>query len=76
MENGENIKHSNLIRECMQLLSKNWSVSLKHIYREGNQVADFLVNLSLDLSTQEDTQEVTVRIFFKYDSGDKKGFNK
>ena len=29
MENGENCKHSILIRECKQLLSMSWSVSLK-----------------------------------------------
>ena len=55
MENDENSKHSksNLIHECKQLLSRNCSVSLKHIYREGNQVVDFLANFSLDLNTRD-----------------------
>ena len=34
-----------IIRDILRLLNFNWEYSIKHVYREGNQVADFLAKL-------------------------------
>ncbi|CAN1120234.1 Putative ribonuclease H protein At1g65750, partial [Linum perenne] len=47
-------QHSNLIRRFQELMSRQWEVSIEHIYCEVNFAADFLANsgheLELDTS--------------------------
>ena len=38
---------SNVIQECRVSLNKSWVVSIKHVYREGNQVTDQLTKMAL-----------------------------
>ena len=35
------------MKECEGLLGRNWKVELKHIYREANQVTDFLAKIGM-----------------------------
>ena len=37
----------NIIADCKELISKDWHVTVCHVYREGNAVADGLANLAL-----------------------------
>ncbi|EEF46185.1 conserved hypothetical protein [Ricinus communis] len=39
--------HSNMVLACLDILKRDWSASIGHIYREANQVADCLANLAL-----------------------------
>ena len=48
--NNRNCYHnsqSNLVAVCPDLLDQSWDVKVQHMYREGNQAADMLANLSL-----------------------------
>jgi ribonuclease HI len=36
---------STLLKRIWQLLEKDWSVDISHIYREANQCADALANI-------------------------------
>ncbi|CAI0403203.1 unnamed protein product [Linum tenue] len=47
--------HHILISQIRQLLSRDWQVELKHVYREGNVAADFLASLGHSLSVGEHT---------------------
>ncbi|CAN1194012.1 Putative ribonuclease H protein At1g65750 [Linum perenne] len=49
--NNVNSQHANLIEQFYELSSRDWQVSVHHIYREANCAADHLANLghSLDL---------------------------
>ena len=38
---------SNVIQGCKEWLYKNWMVSLKNVYREGNHVANHLAKMAL-----------------------------
>ena len=50
-------KHTSLIRECLELSKRrNKSVSIYHVYREGNWVADFLAKNS-SLSKKKEKKE-------------------
>ena len=40
---------ANLIHICLDFLRRNWEVQISHIYREGNQLADYLVNKALHI---------------------------
>lgn len=40
----EQFLSANLIASCRELLSKQWSVSLEHVFREGNYVVDALAH--------------------------------
>ncbi|CAN1820331.1 Putative ribonuclease H protein At1g65750, partial [Linum perenne] len=46
-------QHSNLIRWFQELKSRQWNVTIEHIYREANFAADYLANSGheLDLGT-------------------------
>ena len=37
--------YESIIRDICRLLANDWRCSLQHVYREGNQAADFLVKL-------------------------------
>ena len=39
--------HVNMIQECKHWLEKDRVISVKHIYKEGNQAADKMAKLSL-----------------------------
>ncbi|CAN1148968.1 Putative ribonuclease H protein At1g65750 [Linum perenne] len=39
---SKNNQHASLIEEFYDLLSRDWHVSIHHIYREPNYVADYL----------------------------------
>ena len=39
---------TNVIQECMDYINKDWSISIKRVYREGNQVADRMAKLALN----------------------------
>ena len=41
---------TNIIQECKDYINKDWSISIKHVYREGNQVADRMTKLVLNSS--------------------------
>ena len=45
--NGIENSLSNVIQECRFWLNKSWVVSIKHVYREGNQVGDQLAKMAL-----------------------------
>ncbi|CAN1761176.1 Putative ribonuclease H protein At1g65750, partial [Linum perenne] len=42
-------QHSNLIRNFQELMSRQWEVTIEHIYREANFAADYLANSGHDL---------------------------
>ncbi|CAN1147800.1 Putative ribonuclease H protein At1g65750 [Linum perenne] len=42
-------QHFNLIRRFQELKSRQWDVTIKHIYREANFAADFLANSGHEL---------------------------
>ncbi|CAN1310100.1 Putative ribonuclease H protein At1g65750, partial [Linum perenne] len=37
--------HASLIKKFSELLSRDWQVSIHHIYREANRAADYFANL-------------------------------
>ena len=39
---------TNVIQECKDYINKDWSTSIKHVYREGNQVANRMTKLALN----------------------------
>ena len=39
---------TNVIQECKDYINKDWSISIKHVYKEGNQVADRMAKLALN----------------------------
>jgi len=39
-----------LVRLCYGFLSKDWTVRVSHVYREGNHLADGLANYAFPLS--------------------------
>ena len=41
---------TNVIHEGNDYINKDWSISIKHVYREGNQVADRMAKLALNSS--------------------------
>ena len=41
---------TNIIQECKDYINKDWSISIKHVCREGNQVADMMTKLVLNSS--------------------------
>ncbi|CAI0476840.1 unnamed protein product [Linum tenue] len=45
--------HYILISQIRQLLSRDWQVVLKHVFREGNMAADYLASLGHSLSVGE-----------------------
>ncbi|EEF37876.1 nucleic acid binding protein, putative [Ricinus communis] len=38
---------SNLIYACRELIRKDWNVDVRHVFREGNMIADSLANRRL-----------------------------
>ncbi|KAA3472034.1 non-LTR retrotransposon transposase [Gossypium australe] len=42
-------KFAHLIRECRHILSRPWTIQTRHIYREGNRVADWLAKFGISL---------------------------
>lgn len=40
---------SSLVNGILKLLSRNWQVSMHHIYREANFAVDFLANFALSI---------------------------
>ncbi|CAN1334386.1 Putative ribonuclease H protein At1g65750, partial [Linum perenne] len=44
-EDGNTSQHAALVTEFRELRSREWVLSLSHVYREANCVADFLANL-------------------------------
>jgi ribonuclease HI len=42
---SKSLKGSSLIKRICQLLAKDWSVDITHIYREANKCADAMANL-------------------------------
>ncbi|CAL1405542.1 unnamed protein product [Linum trigynum] len=47
--------HYILVSQILQLLSRDWQVELKHVFREGNVAADYLASLGHSLSVGEHT---------------------
>ncbi|CAI0402255.1 unnamed protein product [Linum tenue] len=47
--------HYILISQIRQLLSRDWQVEFKHVFREGIVAADFLASLGHSLSVGEHT---------------------
>ncbi|CAH9063024.1 unnamed protein product [Cuscuta europaea] len=46
MEEGERAhQHSSEVAQFRELLNRNWTVRVEHVYREGNRAADFLASL-------------------------------
>ena len=46
------LEHSSLIKQCWELISDpECEVLISHCYREGNNIADWLTNLEVDLNT-------------------------
>ncbi|CAN0904536.1 Putative ribonuclease H protein At1g65750 [Linum grandiflorum] len=43
-------QHAVLVLKFRKLVTRNWSVRLRHVYREANQAADFLAALGHSLS--------------------------
>jgi ribonuclease HI len=39
----------NLVALCQEFLKRDWEVRVRHIYREANQVADFLAEKAFSL---------------------------
>ena len=39
---------TNVIQEYYDYLNKDWSISIKHVYRDGNQVADMMAKLAFN----------------------------
>ena len=39
---------TNVIQECKDYINKDLSISIKHVYREGNQVVDKMAKLALN----------------------------
>ncbi|CAN1808121.1 Putative ribonuclease H protein At1g65750, partial [Linum perenne] len=50
---GREHRHSSLVDQFSELRSRDWEVTIHHIYREANCAADYLANLghSVDLGT-------------------------
>ena len=48
-----NIVHSNLAECCRGMMKRSWSVSIHHVHKEGNRVADALEKCSLKLDNRE-----------------------
>ncbi|CAN1139915.1 Putative ribonuclease H protein At1g65750 [Linum perenne] len=46
---SRNNKHTNLLNQFSELLSREWLLSIHHIYREANFAADYLANLGQSL---------------------------
>ncbi|CAN1725502.1 Putative ribonuclease H protein At1g65750, partial [Linum perenne] len=46
---SRNNKHANLLHQFSELISREWSISIHHIYREANFAADYLANLGQSL---------------------------
>ena len=40
--------HANLVFACLEVLKRDWLVTVTHVFRETNQVADRLANIALD----------------------------
>ncbi|CAN1850210.1 Putative ribonuclease H protein At1g65750 [Linum perenne] len=47
---SENNQHASLIEQFNELQSRDWSVSIHHVYREANYAADYLANLGQGFS--------------------------
>ncbi|CAN1137067.1 Putative ribonuclease H protein At1g65750, partial [Linum perenne] len=43
-------RHSHILNHIHQLINKNWTVEVSHIYRERNRVADLLAHYGHELS--------------------------
>ncbi|KAF2287568.1 hypothetical protein GH714_001338 [Hevea brasiliensis] len=43
-----NVRYVNLLSQCKALLAREWQISWAHCFREGNMVADKLVNLAVE----------------------------
>lgn len=41
--------HQLLIQAICNMINQDWTVKITHVYRQGNQVADWLSNLTFDL---------------------------
>jgi hypothetical protein len=39
----------NLVMACQEILAREWEAKVQHIFREANQVADFLAKKALSL---------------------------
>ena len=49
---GPNLRYDNystLITECLHFLQCDWTVNITHIFKERNQVTNFLANAPVDL---------------------------
>ena len=44
-EDSRVLQQSNLVYVCRQLLEREWTVEINHVYRECNQATDFLINV-------------------------------
>ncbi|CAN1822878.1 Putative ribonuclease H protein At1g65750 [Linum perenne] len=44
-EEGPSSQHAALIVEFHELISRDWELSLSHVYREANCAADYLANI-------------------------------
>ena len=45
--NCQVLSAANLLFKCKKLLSRGWEVSVLHVCREANRIADYLASLSL-----------------------------
>ncbi|CAN1353255.1 Putative ribonuclease H protein At1g65750 [Linum perenne] len=64
-------QHDSLIQQFVELSSRNWRISIQHIYREANFAADFLANLghSLDLGIHFfDSPDVALQYWLRFDN--------
>lgn len=48
-----NDKDQTIIDSCKELLSRSWAVEIRHILREANKVADWIVKWATKLGVEE-----------------------
>ncbi|CAN1155704.1 hypothetical protein LINPERHAP2_LOCUS20557, partial [Linum perenne] len=46
----DNSRHNHILLQIRQLIERDWTVKVTHIYRERTRVADLLAHLGHDLS--------------------------
>ncbi|CAN1127155.1 Putative ribonuclease H protein At1g65750 [Linum perenne] len=64
-------QHESLIQQFAELSSRNWRLSIHHIYREANFAADYMANLghSLDLGIHFfDSPDVALQYWLRFDT--------
>ncbi|CAN1333319.1 hypothetical protein LINPERPRIM_LOCUS36011 [Linum perenne] len=60
-----------MIQQFVELSSRNWCISIQHIYCESNFAADYLANLghSLDLGIHFfDSPDVALQYWLRFDN--------